>query len=283
MRVLVTGQRGFTGNYVVEALVAAGHQPLAFNADVTDATAVRAAIAAAKPDAVIHLAALAFVAQDAFEPFYAVNQIGTYHLLGAIADLCPGAHVLLASSANLYGNSTAGCLGEDTPPNPANHYGVSKLAMEAGAALWRDRLSIAITRPFNYTGVGQEVRYLVPKIVDHFRRGAAVVELGNIDVKRDFGDVRAVASAYVQLVERRIAGTFNVCSGAVYSVRDVIDMCAQISGVSMRIAFNPAFARGNEVAVLAGDGSRLRAALPGWAPIPLRDTLRWMLTDNARI
>ena len=139
-------------------------------------------------------------------------------------------------------------------------------------------MPIVITRPFNYTGVGQAESFLLPKIVDHFRRGAEVIELGNVDVWRDFSDVRAVAQAYRRLLEACPAGsTVNVCSGKSYSLREVIATAERISGRSIEVLSNPAFVRANEVKTLCGDASKLRAIIGDWASPPLEVTLRWML------
>src|SRR6185437_13525963 len=148
---------------------------------------------------------------------------------------------------------------EDTAPAPANDYAVSKLAMEHVARLWMDRLPIVITRPFNYTGVGQSENFLVPKIVAHFRRGAQEIELGNIDVARDFSDVRDVARAYAALVAASPAGqVINICSGVAHSLDDVLELMADIAGYRIRIKVNPAFVRSSEVARQVGSNARLQ-------------------------
>jgi nucleoside-diphosphate-sugar epimerase len=278
MRFLVTGASGFTGAYLVAELQARGLDAIPLEADITHPRTLAEAVAEARPDRVIHLAALAFAGSDDFAPFYQVNQIGTFNLLDAVSRTAPDAHVLIASSANIYGNAREGYLDETTPPQPVNHYGVSKWAMEVGAQLWRNRVRMTVTRPFNYTGVGQGEQYLIPKIVAHFRRREPVIRLGNIDVKRDFGDVRSVAAAYADLSATPAdAPVINVATGSVWSIREVIDAMTAMTGHRIEIEIDPALVRVNEVKILAGDPALLRAILPHWKPRQLEDTLRWML------
>lgn len=287
-RVLVTGHKGFTGHYVVAALSAAGHEVLGLGEhpddlespaiDLLDRTKVASAIGEAQPDAVVHLAAIAFVAHSDVDEMYRTNVVGTRHLLEALTALpvAPRA-VLLASSANVYGNSHIELLSESVAPSPANDYAVSKLAMEYMAKLWFERLPVILARPFNYTGVGQAENYLLPKIVAHFKRGERVIELGNIDVARDFQDVRFVADAYVRLLSARAAGqTVNLCSGKSFSLLEVIGMMQEIAGYEIEVRVNPGFIRGNEVARLTGDNHRLRELIGPTEIVPLRTTLEWM-------
>ena len=211
---LVTGASGFTGRYMVEELSAAGYDVVGLasdapddtvnyiSADLTDHAQLIEVITSLQPDLVVHLAAIAFVGHGDASAFYNVNLIGTQNLLEALCacEKKPEA-VLLASSANVYGNQSSGILSETALPNPANDYAVSKTAMEYMARLWMDKLPIVIARPFNYTGIGQDEKFLLPKIVSHFRRKAPVIELGNLDVSRDFSDVRSVVNAYLKLLE----------------------------------------------------------------------------------
>jgi len=290
-RALITGIKGFTGQYVTAELEQHGWAVWGIGShdesedaryrrvDLADTAGLRAVIAEVQPDAVVHLAAIAFVGHGDADAFYMVNLIGTRNLLSALASSNKKPEcVLLASSANVYGNATEGVLSETSPPNPANDYAVSKLAMEYMARLWMDKLPIVIARPFNYTGVGQTESFLLPKIVGHFRRGAEVIELGNLDVWRDFSDVRAVAQAYRRLLEVCPAGeTVNVCSGKAHSLREVIAMAESVSGRSIQVQVNPAFVRASEVKTLCGDATKLRSVIGEWATPPLEDTLRWML------
>lgn len=290
-RALITGIKGFTGQYAAAELEQHGWEVWGIGShdeaddaryrrvDLADAAGLHAVIAEVQPDAVVHLAAIAFVGHGDADAFYTVNLIGTRNLLSALAASSKKPEcVLLASSANVYGNATEGVLSETTPPNPANDYAVSKLAMEYMARLWMDKLPIVIARPFNYTGIGQTESFLLPKIVGHFRCGAEVIELGNLDVWRDFSDVRAVAQAYRRLLETCPAGeTVNVCSGTTHSLREVIAMVEGIAGRSIRVEVNPAFVRANEVRTLCGDATTLRRIIGDWATPPLEGTLGWML------
>lgn len=279
MKVLITGLNGFTGRYLHAELAAHGHDVVGLQSDLTDATGLAEEMQRVQPDWVAHLAGIAFVGHGEANDFYRVNLMGTRNLLAALAGCGRRpACVLLASSANVYGNSTAGVLREDAPPNPGNDYAVSKLAMEHMARLWLDRLPIVIARPFNYTGVGQSESFLLPKIVAHFKRRAEMIELGNLDVWRDFSDVRAVVQAYRRLLEISPAGeTVNVCSGRTYSLREVLTLCERLTGHVMAVRVNPAFVRANEVRSLCGDPSHLRALIGNWDTQPLEDTLGWML------
>lgn len=280
MRVLVTGLDGFTGRYVQQELEAHGHQVVGLSSNLTSLGDVSSEIEAIHPEAVIHLAAISFVGHGDANEFYQVNLIGARNLLEAISSHANGVNsVLLASSANVYGNTTEGVIDEAVLPNPANDYAVSKLAMEYMAKLWADKLPISIVRPFNYTGVGQSVNFLIPKIVDHFRRRAPEIELGNIHVARDFSDVRTVAASYRRLLEIGTSGEiFNVCSGVAYTLLDILDLMAEIAGYEITVKVNPLFVRANEVKCLVGGGEKLARYIGEDVHIPLRSTLEWMYT-----
>ncbi|MFD0755751.1 GDP-mannose 4,6-dehydratase [Massilia norwichensis] len=291
-RALITGLRGFTGYYMARELTAAGYQvhgtvlpgeptgPDIFAVDLLDRASVAAAVEKVQPDVVVHLAAIAFVAHNDADQMYRVNVVGTRNLLEALA---AGSHkpssVLLASSANIYGNARVPVIDESVAPNPANDYAVSKLAMEYMARLWMDKLPIVIARPFNYTGVGQTENFLLPKIVSHFRKEARRIELGNLAIARDFSDVRMVAKSYRRLLAAAPSGeAFNVCSGQPHTLESLIDMMSEIAGYRIEVHVNPAFVRANEVLTLTGSNAKLTGVIGKIEPTPLLETLRWMYT-----
>lgn len=288
MRVLVTGCAGFTGRYVAAALQAAGHEALDPEAggsgfDLTQPSTIAASLSSLRPEAIIHLAARSFVGDSDVAGFYAVNAVGTTNLLDqSLALGLPLNRIVVASSANIYGNATAEPITEATPAAPVNHYAASKVAMEAIVRTYAGRLPIVMTRPFNYTGVGQAGQFLVPKLVTHHARRAATLELGNIDVVRDFSDVRRIAQAYVKLLEADVpGGVTNLCSGQGRSLRWILDQLGELSGHRPEIRVNPAFVRASEVHRLVGSSRTMDEAVGVLSYGDFRQTLAWML-DAAR-
>ncbi|MBN1379012.1 MAG: GDP-mannose 4,6-dehydratase [Gammaproteobacteria bacterium] len=284
MCVLVTGLLdSFTGKYLQPALESEGHQVVALVSDLTDAPSLAAEIAELNPHYVIHLAAITYVGHGDSNAIYEVNLMGTRNLLQALSfSESKIKHVVLASSANIYGNSSEGKISESARANPANDYAVSKYAMELAAGLWKDKLPITITRPFNYTGVGQNEVFLIPKIVAHFKQKKSVIELGNLDVWREFNDVRFVVDSYTKLIARlpTVSGQpINICTGKAYSLREVISLCEKITGHTLEIKVNPDFVRPNEVRILKGDNSLLKSVIGEYTHYELEQTLTWMLAN----
>lgn len=287
---LVTGLSGFTGRYLRERLEADGLTVLEPSRvggapfDLTRKDTLRRAVEHLQPDYVIHLAAISFVAHDDPTAFYAVNTVGTCNLLEALGET--GARVrkvIVASSANVYGVTCADPIDEATPPAPVNHYACSKLAMEHMARTWFDRLPIVITRPFNYSGAGQSRQFVVPKIVSHFATGRAEIELGNLDVVRDFSDVRMVSDAYRRLLDAPLVSqVVNICSGQGRSLQWIIDQTSRIAGRSIRVRVNPAFVRASDVPRLVGSNARLRAAIGEPTHTDFAETLASMYAYEVR-
>lgn len=297
-KILITGADGFTGRYLAAQMSQAGYEvhglirtSIAQDvpgvaqlhvADLSDVAALAAAVQEIQPQKVAHLAAIAFVAHGDVDAIYRTNVVGTRNLLEALVQSkAPVETVLLASSANVYGNTVEGVLDESIPVAPANDYAVSKLAMEYVARLYAERLPIVTVRPFNYTGVGQAESFLIPKIVNHVRRHAPLIELGNLEVERDFSDVRTVVQCYHRLLQADavavVGQTFNVCSGRAWTLNEVLAMVREISGHPFEVRVNPMFVRKNEVKLLVGSNAKLEAAIGSQPAMALGDTLRWML------
>lgn len=286
MRLLVTGASGFTGRHLNLSAQAAGHSVSALEADLTDVNAIKSALSACGPlDAVVHLAGIAFVGHADNAAFYAVNTVGTTNLLQCLVSETAAVgrpRVLVASSANVYGNCERSPISEEQAPAPVNHYAASKLAMEHMALTYTDRLSVVIARPFNYTGPGQSPSFLIPKLVNHFARRAPGIELGNLHVEREFNDVRMVCDAYLALLEKGQPGeTYNICTGQTHSLQSVMDRLERLTGHQMAVTINPAFVRANEVHRLCGSPTKLLSCVGELVPYSLDDTLQSMLDAAA--
>ena len=279
MRVLITGLDGFTGIHLKRELNESGHLVFGLKCDLNDVDSMNKQIKEIQPDAVMHLAALSFINSKEVGDFYKVNLIGTLNLLEALSNFSPNVRtVILASSANIYGNSEKVSIDEKKEPNPINDYSVSKLSMENMAKLWLDRLPIVIVRPFNYTGYGQNKRFIIPKIVSHFQNNEDAIELGNIDVYREYTDVRDVVNIYAKLLEGDFKGElFNICSGNYYSIKEVIELCENITERKINIKINKNFIRENDIKILYGSNGHLLEKIKKTNWHNLEDTLRWML------
>jgi GDP-4-dehydro-6-deoxy-D-mannose reductase len=285
MRVLVTGADGFVGRHLLPALAAAGHQAvsaggpgasgLALSFDLTDASAVRAAVEHARPEGVIHLAGFSSVARSHQSPpqAFAVNALGTVHLLAALREVAPSARVVLVGSGEMYGPVPPGeAADERTPLLPTNPYAASKAAAElAGFQFFRSYgLKVISARPFNHLGKGQLPHFVVPsfasQIVDIKRgRAPALLRVGDLEPLRDFSHVGDVVDAYLLLLERGVPGeAYNVGSGAARSIRSLLEELLELAKVDARIEVDPQRLRPAEIPSLVGSPQKLRAL--GWKP-----------------
>ena len=290
---LITGLSGFTGKFVAENLESLGFQVHGLSleqatnginsvASLLDPDALQSWVARVQPNVVVHLAAVSSVVHSNVAEMYSVNITGTRNLLQALKnENCGSDAVILASSANVYGNVSTKPITETQAIAPENDYAVSKTSMEQMASLWEDTLPITITRPFNYTGRGQSTRFLIPKIVDHFKRRENVIELGNVDVYRDFSDVRNVAWCYGQLAVKPAPGeVFNISSGVGTSIMKVISHLEDLTGHHIEVSVNPKFVREREVRALTGDSTKLWNHIGQPEQISIRETLQWMLDEQ---
>jgi GDP-6-deoxy-D-talose 4-dehydrogenase len=279
LKLLVTGAHGFTGQHFINAAKASGYEVVGLQTDLRDAAALKQQVAEIAPTFVVHLAAISFVGHADSNAFYAVNVLGTLNLLDALAALDkPPQRILLASSANVYGNCEQSPILETQAPAPVNHYAASKLAMEHLSRTYLDRLPLFWVRPFNYTGPQQAEIFVIPKLVAHFARRAETIELGNLDVEREFNDVRFVCQAYLRLLEQAQLGeVYNVCTGKPVTLKAVIELLTALSGHNLNVRVNPAFVRTNEIQRLCGSPEKLLRTIGDVETPALGETLGWML------
>lgn len=261
-KVLITGATGFTGQHLLRHLQQQGYEVIAAhrqNFKLDDITSMQVSLQQWRPDYVVHLAAIAFVGHTPVEDFYRLNVLATDNLLSALRSSgIPLKKVILASSATVYGNQGVAVLSEALCPRPVNHYGISKLAMEQRAATYFAYLPIIITRPFNYVGVGQSSDFVVAKIAEHFKQGKTEIQLGNLQVAREFNSIDYVCQLYQRLLTSAAhSQVVNLCSGQAVALHSIIDMLQQIAGYRIDVKVNPQLVRANELSSLVGDTARL--------------------------
>lgn len=257
--------------------------------DVLNADALRGAIAAQRPDWIIHLAAQSHVPSSWADPAATlrVNVGGTANLLKAMGDAGFTGRLLYVSSADIYGAVPESGLpvSEETPVAPRNPYATSKVAGEELCRQWArtQPLDVVIARPFNHTGAGQRPDFALPA----FAREIAAIKLGkqpprvltgDLEVTRDFLDVRDVIAAYLALLAKGTKGeTYNVCSGREVHLGGALAMLAGLAGVTPEIVTDPARLRPSEQRRMCGSHARITATT-GWQPsIAFGDTLTQLL------
>jgi len=288
-KVFITGINGFTGKHLENYLKNRGFHVYGttlgetsnknhFKCDILSEEVLFDILNEIKPDYVIHLAAISFVAAKNQQNIYNVNVFGTLNLLEAIKSLeYKPKKILLASSAAVYGN-IEGELNEDMCPKPVNHYGNSKLVMENMTKPYFETLNIIIVRPFNYTGIGQGTHFLIPKILSHYKQKKEEIDLGNIDVFREFNDVNFVIRSYTELLLSNISSEIiNVCTGKELSIKNILDAMANIAGYKIKVNINPMFVRPNEIRVLKGSIKKMSNIIGDFTgEFKIENTLREM-------
>lgn len=303
-RVLITGATGFVGRYLARELAIGTSVEIfgtsfpdvpppaernAFFLDLRDAAAVRDVVRRARPDWVFHLAAVSQVrtSWEKREETFATNVMGTFHLFEAVRQEVPRARVLFISSSDVYGIVTEAdkVLTEDDAVRAVNPYACSKAAGELLARFYADveGLDIVLARPFPHTGPGQGPDFVCSdwaRQLIRIERGAAqpAIRVGNLDVCRDFVDVRDVVRAYVLLLERGRRGeVYNVCRGTAVPLREILEILIAEVGLRPRVPVavdvDPAKLRKADQPLLRGSAAKLRAET-GWTPrVDFRQTL----------
>jgi GDP-4-dehydro-6-deoxy-D-mannose reductase len=313
MRVLITGISGFAGRHLAALLLERGdevdgtvHRPESrdrlrclINAprslresrvhvlDVRDPTAVAALIASVQPDAIFHLAGMAVVGNSHHDPaaVFLTNAMGTLNVMAGVRQHRPKCRVLAVGSGDAYGRLDPSDLPvrETCPFRPVSPYGASKAAADLLAYQWANGygLDVVRVRPFNHTGPGQQPGFVCPDLAQQLvaieqGRQPATLAVGNLDVVRDFTDVRDVVAGYVAAWEcGRSGDVFNVCSGVGRSVREVAAELIEISGHQVRLSVVPERVRVTDIPVVIGCPEHLQRST-GWAP---RYQWRQTLTD----
>lgn len=282
--VLIFGGTGFLGNLLVPALAKSAdfHPILPERAlwDIADPGSLDAAIDAAKPDIVMNMAAISSTGASA-DDVYGVNAQGALNLMEALIRAgFQGRHIFFSSS-NIYGaaDSITAALDEETRPLPLNHYSCAKLLGEHYSAMYAMELDSTIVRPFSIIGAGQKPYFLLPKMARHYAQKLPTLELGNLDVAKDFVDARDLVSMLLCVLRAETAPPLvNLCNGDAVTLNALLEMFQDVSGHTPEISINPDFIRAKDIHYQRGNPARIRA-LGHERGFEIMETVRWIYDD----
>jgi GDP-4-dehydro-6-deoxy-D-mannose reductase len=293
-RLFITGLSGFVGQHIQSRLALPDSSwellPAATPYDLTDAGSL-VDLWPQVPDAVIHLAGQTFVPEAFRDPARTldINLLGTLNLLQALKARGFAGTFLYVSSGDVYGQvgESALPITELQPPCPRNPYAVSKLSAEFLSLQWgmSEQWPVLVARPFNHIGTGQKDSFVIASAarqISRIKQGlqAPQLEVGDIDVSRDFLDVGDVISAYFALLEKGQPGqVYNICSGREQTIRSLIEQLADLAEVELQLVQDPARMRRADQRRVCGSHAKLATAT-GWAPdITTQQSLRAILSD----
>lgn len=288
MKVVIIGASGFVGSYLAYELESAGHSVIKTDLpelDLLNAAQVDAFVANHSPDAVVNLAAISSVRASWIYPIntISVNVNGTLNLLEAVRKHAPKAKTLLIGSAEEYAIPKGyKALKETDPLEASNPYGISKIAQENFAQLYRQKygMSIVCTRSFNHTGIGQTTTFALPSFVKQVATidksgNPGKILVGNLSAWRDFSDVEDVVHVYRMLLENENEfDIYNVGSGIANKIEDLLkDVILKFTSVDIEIVVVPEKVRPVEIPYLCADNTRIKKY---WNGIDIRVTLKKM-------
>lgn len=303
MKYIITGVAGFVGRHLVEHIqknepfseilgidiAATCSLPIQryCSCNLSDKQATSAMVKDYAPDYIVHLASISSVGQSWQNPSHCFknNTDIMLSILDSVAENHLRTRILSIGSSEEYGYS-AEPLREDMPLNPQNPYAVAKVSQELLGKLYAQSMgvNVVMTRSFNHIGPKQSDRFVVPSFMRqlvNIKNGAENKMLvGNINVARDFLDVRDVVDAYYKILHNGQNGeVYNVCSGRAYQLRELISLAENLLDIRANIEIDPTRLRPNDVMLIVGNNGKLRSAL-NWQPhYDMKQTITDILTD----
>lgn len=294
-RILVTGINGFVGSYFVEYLRRIEPDVEIVGVDIAaesrlsgvryqslnllNQDAVRLLLQVSAPDWVVHLAAVSSVSKSWEQPVDSfLNNTNIFlNIVEAVRILGLKSRILSVGSSEEYGDSPAESmpLREDDVLNPCNPYAVARVSQEMLSRVYAESygINIVMTRSFNHIGPGQSSAFVVSSFVrqivclaDAGRDRDVVISTGNVDIVRDFLDVRDVVKAYHRILcDGKVGRVYNVCGGRGCKLSEIIDMISGNVGVRVKCRIDENRVRPADNLVVVGDNSRLCSEF-GWKP-----------------
>ncbi len=303
MKIFITGAAGFVGTHLIHSLKSPENRIFGsfypkkpeksrkeegvnlFFLDIRNRDETSSAIKDIRPDWVVHLAAVSNVSYswEDREETLKTNIMGTFHICEAVRQFTPRARVLFISSSDVYGihPDISGPFRETDAVFPVNPYALTKIGGESLSQFYSqiEKCDIVISRSFPHTGPGQRPEF----VCSDWARQIALIEkekqdpvinVGNIDIRRDFLDVRDVVKAYIGLLEKgKIGEAYNVCSGKAVTLRWILHQLVSLANTKIQYQVDPEKLRKADIPLLHGDNKKIKQAT-GWKPqIPLQQTL----------
>lgn len=304
MRALITGISGFVGSHLAEYLLAhtdwqisgtvygrldnIAHlrQRLAlFPAELSHLDVVRFIVEEAQPDYLFHLAAQPIPSLSYHDPWFTLenNIRSQLNMLEAVAQLGLACRVLVVGSSEEYGAVSPADLpiDEETPLRPTSPYAVSKVTQDLlGLQYWLSRRVEAVrVRPFNHIGPRQRRGFVAPDFASQIAEIEAglrppVMAVGELNVARDFSDVRDIVVGYhLALTQGQAGEVYNLGAGQARSVQELLDTMIAFSSVPIEVTRDPDRVRTVETPRIVADCTRLRQQT-GWTPgIPFHQSV----------
>ena len=311
MQVLITGITGFAGSHLADYILDNMPDAKVFGmirwrsrmeniqhiedqiqlveGDLKDMASIKKCLVEVQPDRIFHLAAQSFVPTSWNCPAetFAINAVGQINMFEAILSLGISPNIQIAGPSEEYGlvNSDEVPMKETNPLRPLSPYAVSKVAQDfLGWQYFKSYgMKVVRTRGFNHTGPRRGEVFICSNFAKQIveietKKRDPIIYVGNLEAKRDFTDVRDMVRAYWLSLEKGEEGeVYNLGTGIVYSMQEILDMLLDISNVDVKIEVDPERLRPSDVPVLLSDSSKFRQ-LTGWEPkIPLSKSLQDLL------
>lgn len=304
MKILVTGAKGFVGKYVIDQLIRRNHEIIAGLAheestdslqsvllDIRSKENWEIVVREYKPDAIIHLAAQSMVSKAWDDPSNTIltNTLSVLYMMESVRKYSPSTKLINIGSSEEYGlaGQTGLPITEELICIPQNPYAVSKYAASQliQQLSYKNHINVIHLRPFNHFGPGQREGFVISDFSSQICRiengkQSPIIQVGNLDAQRDFTDVRDIARAYVDVIEKEIPpGIYNICSEVPRRISDILRYLISQSSIRITLEIDEMRLRPSEVPVFVGSYSKIHKCI-GWKPIlkfeeSLRETLDW--------